>query len=144
MGKSLSLFGEEAEAPAKRELPLAEQLRPSSFSEFEGLEAIDPHLVRRFEGKSGVPPSLILWGPPGCGKTTLARLLSRSTGLSVVELSAVLSGVKDVRDVVEGAKRDARPTLLFIDEIHRFNKAQQDAFLPHIESGRLVLIGATS
>jgi putative ATPase len=95
------------------------------------------------EGR-GKPPSLILWGPPGSGKTTLAKLIGKSFPLQFVELSAVLSGVKDVREVVDAAKEAAQPTLLFLDEIHRFNKAQQDAFLPHIENGTIILIGATT
>jgi putative ATPase len=89
-------------------------------------------------------PSLILWGPPGSGKTTLAKLIGSAFDCEFVELSAVLSGVKDVREVVEKAKDLPRPTLLFVDEIHRFNKAQQDAFLPHVESGIIALIGATT
>jgi putative ATPase len=92
--------------------------------------------------------SLILWGPPGCGKTTLARLIGRSTSAHSIAFSAVLSGVKELRAVVEEARQQreyhGRPSILFVDEIHRFNKAQQDAFLPHVEDGTLVLIGATT
>ena len=129
--------------------PLAERLRPRTLEEFAGQE----HLLS--EGKllhsllsKGKLPSLILWGPPGCGKTTLARLLARMTDSNFVAFSAVLSGVKELRAIVEEAKDNLRgggpPTVLFVDEIHRFNKAQQDAFLPHVESGLITLIGATT
>ncbi len=129
--------------------PLAERLRPRTLEEFAGQE----HLLS--EGKllhsllsRGKLPSLILWGPPGCGKTTLARLLARMTDSNFVAFSAVLSGVKELRAIVEEAKENLRgggpPTVLFVDEIHRFNKAQQDAFLPHVESGLITLIGATT
>ncbi len=129
--------------------PLAERLRPRTLEEFAGQE----HLLA--EGKllhsllsRGKLPSLILWGPPGCGKTTLARLLARMTDASFVAFSAVLSGVRELRAIVEEARQNLRnggpPTVLFVDEIHRFNKAQQDAFLPHVESGLITLIGATT
>jgi putative ATPase len=129
-------------------VPLAETLRPQSLDEIIGQE----HLVS--QGKllhqiieSKKPVSLILWGPPGSGKTTLARIIARETGADWIELSAVTSGVADVRRVIEHAEANARlqtPTLLFVDEIHRFNKAQQDAFLPHVEKGTITLIGATT
>lgn len=128
--------------------PLAETLRPQNLDEIIGQE----HLVG--SGKllhqiitSKQPVSLILWGPPGSGKTTLARIIARETGSDWIELSAVTSGVADVRRVIEHAQTNARlqiPTLLFVDEIHRFNKAQQDAFLPHVENGTITLIGATT
>lgn len=128
--------------------PLAETLRPQKLVEIIGQE----HLVT--QGKllhqiieSKKPVSLILWGPPGSGKTTLARIIARETGADWIELSAVTSGVADVRRVIEHAEANARlqtPTLLFVDEIHRFNKAQQDAFLPHVEKGTITLIGATT
>jgi putative ATPase len=124
--------------------PLAEQLRPKTLDEFCGLDALDPHLVQQVRSGRGRIPSLIVWGPPGSGKTTLAKLVGASYDCNFVELSAVLSGVKDVREVVEHAKEGAKPTLLFVDEIHRFNKGQQDAFLPHVESGVISLIGATT
>ncbi len=130
-------------------IPLAERLRPRTLEEFVGQE----HLLSK--GKllhsllsRGKLPSLILWGPPGCGKTTLARLLARMTDSNFVAFSAVLSGIKELRAIVQEAKENLRdggpPTVLFVDEIHRFNKAQQDAFLPHVESGLITLIGATT
>ena len=126
------------------QIPLAELLRPKTIDDLCGLESIDPHLIKQLRSGSGRLPSLILWGPPGSGKTTLAKLIGAAFDCEFVELSAVLSGVKDVREVVERAREVGRPTLLFVDEIHRFNKAQQDAFLPHVESGVIALIGATT
>jgi putative ATPase len=127
-----------------KHIPLAERLRPQRFEDFAGLEAFDARLVSQLNSGEGRLPSMILWGPPGSGKTTLAKLVGSRFDCDFVQLSAVLSGVKDVREVVERAKDAAKPTLLFVDEIHRFNKAQQDAFLPHVESGVLALIGATT
>ncbi len=129
--------------------PLAERLRPRALDEVVGQE----HLVGRGTVlrrliESGRPHSMILWGPPGSGKTTLARLIARLSGGRFVQFSAVLSGVREVRAVMEAAERDrrksGRPTLLFVDEIHRFNRAQQDAFLQHVERGHIVLVGATT
>lgn len=128
--------------------PLAARLRPRVLSEVVGQKDLvgeDGVLTRLMAG--GVPQSVIFWGPPGCGKTTLARLYAQAFGADFVQISAVLAGVADVRRVVEEAKMAAgagRKTVLFVDEIHRFTKAQQDAFLPHVESGLLVLIGATT
>lgn len=128
--------------------PLAEQLRPSTITEVVGHEyLLDQNglLAALFKNKQVV--SLILWGPAGCGKTTIARLLATNSSADFLELSAVTSGIADVRRVIEHAaqnKRLAQQTVLFIDEIHRFNKAQQDAFLPHVENGTIVLIGATT
>ena len=126
--------------------PLAERLRPRNFSEFVGQEHLlgpGKFLARVLRQKK--LPSLILWGPPGCGKTTLARLLAQEVGARLVTLSAVDSGVKELRAVVEEARQAAGSgTVLFIDEIHRFNKAQQDFLLPYVEDGTVTLIGATT
>lgn len=124
--------------------PLAERLRPKALEEFSGIESLDSAFVRQLRSGSGRIPSAILWGPPGCGKTTLAKLIGTLYDCEFVELSAVLAGVKDVREVVEAAKERGKPTLLLVDEIHRFNKAQQDAFLPHVEAGTIALVGATT
>lgn len=130
------------------DMPLAEKMRPEKLDDIIGQE----HVVSK--GKlihelvsSKKPISLIFWGPPGSGKTTLARIIAKETESDWVELSAVTAGVADVRRVVEHAQQNKRlqiPTLLFLDEIHRFNKAQQDAFLPHVENGTITLIGATT
>lgn len=128
--------------------PLAERQRPETLGEVLGQE----HLVGA--GKiiheiiaQQQPTSLILWGPPGSGKTTLARIIARETGAEFVELSAVTSGKADVMKVIDRAEQNQRlgmQTILFVDEIHRFNKAQQDAFLPHVEDGTIILVGATT
>lgn len=127
-----------------KQVPLAERLRPKNLEQFAGVDSLDPRVIQQLKSGTGRLPSIILWGPPGSGKTTLAKLLGSAFECEFVELSAVLSGVKDVREVVEQAKQSSKPTLLFVDEIHRFNKAQQDAFLPHVESGILALVGATT
>jgi putative ATPase len=133
---------------AARGVPLAERLRPQSLAEVIGQpQLLGPGKPLRLAFESGRVPSLILWGPPGTGKTTLARLLALSTGAHFTQLSAVLAGVKEIREAVEqaGAQRRAgRATVVFVDEVHRFNKAQQDAFLPHVESGLFTFIGATT
>ncbi len=129
--------------------PLAERLRPATLDDVIGQQ----HLLG--EGKplrvafeSGQPHSMILWGPPGVGKTTLARLMAQGFHAEFIALSAVLSGVKDIREAVERAQlaqaTSGRKTILFVDEVHRFNKSQQDAFLPHVESGLFTFIGATT
>jgi putative ATPase len=119
-------------------------MRPKSLEEFVGQEEVVA-VVSRLAGR---PPSMILWGPPGCGKTTLARLVAEKTGLHFLQFSAVTSGIKEVKEAVEQARwrraNDGKGTILFVDEIHRFNRAQQDAFLPHVEDGTVVLVGATT
>lgn len=129
-------------------VPLAEQMRPQTLDEVIGQTHIvgDDGLLRRIV-ETKQPTSLILWGPPGTGKTTLARIVARELGADFIEISAVVAGKKDVLAVVERAKVNwnlKQRTVLFVDEIHRFNKAQQDAFLPHVESGLITLIGATT
>lgn len=129
-------------------VPLADRLRPQTLDEVIG----QAHLLGQGEILREIinnkrPVSLILWGPPGSGKTTLARIIAKETGADFIELSAVTSGLADVRQVIKHAAENRRlstQTLLFVDEIHRFNKAQQDAFLPHVESGLITLIGATT
>jgi putative ATPase len=129
--------------------PLAERMRPTRLEEFVGQEHLtgEGRFLRRAIQQDQVP-SLILWGPPGTGKTTLAYVIAHSTGSAFESLSAVLSGVKDIRETVARAQErwrmNRQRTLLFLDEIHRFNKAQQDALLPHVEKGTLTLIGATT
>ncbi len=134
---------------AQHNTPLAERMRPQSLDDFVGQEHIvGKERILRQLLKTRKLPSLILWGPPGTGKTTLASILALNMDAEFVFFSAVLSGVKDIRRIVKQAEelhRDKnRATILFVDEIHRFNKSQQDAFLPHVESGLLTLIGATT
>ena len=135
--------------PQPTSAPLAERLRPSSLQEVIGQQhLLGPGKPLRIAFESGQPHSMILWGPPGVGKTTLARLMSDSFNAEFIALSAVLSGVKDIREAVERAQvikaNSSRRTILFVDEVHRFNKSQQDAFLPHVESGLFTFIGATT
>ena len=125
--------------------PLAESLRPQGLADFVGqAHLLAPGRALRESVEAGRLHSMILWGPPGTGKTTLARLMAGSCGARFLMRSAVTSGVKDVRTVVSEAKGHDGETVLFLDEVHRFNKAQQDAFLPHIEDGTLILVGATT
>ena len=128
--------------------PLAERMRPETLADVVGQEHLvgAKKIIRQIIERKE-PTSLILWGPPGTGKTTLARIIAHETEAEFVELSAVTSGKADVAKVIERAQQNQRlgmRTILFVDEIHRFNKAQQDAFLPHVEAGTIVLIGATT
>ncbi|MDX2153008.1 MAG: replication-associated recombination protein A [Bryobacteraceae bacterium] len=142
----MSLF--EVPEPTDASRPLAERMRPESLDEYIGQEHIlGPAKPLRRQIESDRLSSLIFWGPPGVGKTTLARLISRLTQADFIPFSAVLSGIKEIKAVMadaERARRLGRRTVLFIDEIHRFNKAQQDAFLPYVERGDIILIGATT
>jgi putative ATPase len=129
--------------------PLAERVRPRTLDELVGQEAlVGPGRPLRQALEAGAIHSLILWGPPGTGKTTLARLLATITGADFVQFSAVTAGIKEIKEVIAASERRrvdrGRRTILFVDEIHRFNKAQQDAFLPHVEAGTIVLVGATT
>src|SRR5258708_22193662 len=131
---------------AKR--PLAERMRPEKFEDFVGqAHILGPGKPLRVQIERDELQSLILWGPPGVGKTTLARLIARLTKADFVPFSAVLSGIKEIKAVMADAERSrrlGRRTVLFVDEIHRFNRAQQDAFLPYVERGDIILIGATT
>ena len=139
------MFEQNSPAPVTAEnKPLAEKLRPSSWNDFAGLESLDKNLAEQLKSGTHKARSLILWGPAGCGKTTFAKLYGRHFDLPYVEFSAVLGGLKELREIFEAAAKRSAPTILFMDEIHRFNKAQQDAFLPHLESGMIILIGATT
>ena len=145
----MDLFTHASQADALKNAPLAERMRPKTLEEIVGQEHLtgEGHLLRR--AMEMIPlPSLILWGPPGTGKTTLARVLATTGGAEFIGISAVLAGVKDIREVVAAAEERFRlhrkRTVLFIDEIHRFNRGQQDALLPHVERGTLSLLGATT
>lgn len=135
-------------APPSPGAPLAERLRPRTLDEVIGqAHLLGPGRPLRVAFEQRRPHSMILWGPPGVGKTTLARILAGTAGAQLIVLSAVLAGVKDIREAVEqaqAAQRAGQRTIVFVDEVHRFNKAQQDAFLPHVESGLFTFIGATT
>ncbi len=135
-------------APAAPNQPLAERLRPRTLDDVIGQRhLLGPGMPLRTAFEAGRLHSMILWGPPGVGKTTLARLMAQAFDAQFISISAVLGGVKDIREAVERAQSVAargRRTVVFVDEVHRFNKAQQDAFLPHVESGLFIFIGATT
>src|SRR6184192_3264827 len=137
-----------AENPDDRTRPLADRMRPRTLDEFVGQEhLIGPGKPLRAQIEHDDLGSLIFWGPPGVGKTTLAQIIARMTRAEFIEFSAVLSGIKEIKQVMaeaERARQYGTRTIVFVDEIHRFNKAQQDAFLPHVEKGNIRLIGATT
>ena len=143
------LFGEHEGGQDRGRAPLAERMRPRTFDEYVGQQdLLAPGKPLREAIERDLLQSVILWGPPGTGKTSLARLVADTTQAHFIAFSAVLSGIKEIRDVMAEAERSRRSrgrrTILFVDEIHRFNKAQQDAFLPRVESGDIILIGATT
>ena len=128
--------------------PLADRMRPQTLDEFIGQEELlGPGKPLRTQIERDDLSSMLFWGPPGCGKTTLARIIARRTKSEYIPFSAVLAGIKEIKEVMakaEGVRRYGRRTIVFVDEMHRFNRAQQDAFLPHVEAGNIVLIGATT
>src|SRR5271170_7894750 len=136
----------EQESQAGR--PLADRMRPQTLDEFIGQEELlGPGKPLRIQIERDDLTSLLLWGPPGCGKTTLARIIARTTKSEFLPFSAVMSGIKEIKEVMakaEATRRYGRRTIIFVDEVHRFNRAQQDAFLPHVEAGNILLIGATT
>ncbi len=136
----------EAESQAGR--PLADRMRPRTLDEFIGQEELlGAGKPLRIQIERDELSSMLLWGPPGCGKTTLARIIAKTTRSDFIPFSAVLAGIKEIKEVMskaEGARRYGMRTIVFVDEVHRFNRAQQDAFLPHVEAGNILLIGATT
>src|SRR6201995_1955366 len=147
----MSLFGgtpDLAPASGRRAAPLAELMRPRTLDEYVGQQhLVGPGKPLRMQIESDDPASMIFWGPPGVGKTTLAKIIAETTNATFIEFSAVLSGIKEIKQVMVDAEKASKfgsRTILFIDEIHRFNKAQQDAFLPYVERGSIRLIGATT
>jgi putative ATPase len=149
MKKQPSLFDKKGKDLLQREAPLADRIRPRTLEEFVGQgHLLGEGKVLRQAIETDHLPSMILWGPPGSGKTTLAMIIAQTTGAQFIAFSAVLSGVKEIKEVIKEAddewRAEKQKTILFVDEIHRFNKAQQDAFLPHVEKGTIILIGATT
>src|ERR1700676_2907146 len=145
----MSLFSSLPEPETSAALqPLAERMRPRTLDEFIGQEKLlGPGKPLRVQIESDNLSSMLFWGPPGCGKTTLARLIARLTKSDFTAFSAVLTGIKEIKEVMAQAElksRNGHRTIVFVDEVHRFNKAQQDAFLPHVEAGTITLIGATT
>src|SRR5256885_1496852 len=144
----MSLFQALPDQRGKGANPLADRMRPRTLDEFVGQEQIlAPDKPLRLQIERDDPGSIIFWGPPGSGKTTLAKIIARVTKASFLEFSAVLAGIKEIKQVMadaEKARQYGSRTIVFVDEIHRFNKAQQDAFLPHVEKGNIRLIGATT
>ena len=141
MGQMSFFDGEQTE-------PLAARLRPKSLDEFVGQgHLLGEGMVLRRLIEGDRIPSMVFWGPPGVGKTTLARIIANKTKASFIDFSAVISGIKEIRAVMQKAEDNrmmGMKTIVFVDEIHRFNKAQQDAFLPYVEKGSIILIGATT
>jgi putative ATPase len=147
--KQSGLFDKKGREYLEREAPLADRMRPKALNEIVGQDhLLGQGKILRQAIETDHIPSMILWGPPGSGKTTLAMIIASTTGAQFMAFSAVLSGVKEIKEVIQEANEEwkyrKRKTILFVDEIHRFNKAQQDAFLPHVEKGTIVLIGATT
>jgi putative ATPase len=145
----MGLFGTVAKTDSDRaSRPLAERMRPQTLEGFVGQDhLLGPGKPLRTQIERDELSSMILWGPPGCGKTTLARIIAQMTKSEFLPFSAVLAGIKEIKDVMSAAEKlrhHGRRTIVFVDEVHRFNKAQQDAFLPHVEAGNIVLIGATT
>src|SRR6202522_2422718 len=128
--------------------PLADRMRPQTLDEFIGQEELlGPAKPLRVQIERDDLTSMLFWGPPGCGKTTLARVIAPCTKSEYIPFSAVLSGIQEIKEVMakaEATRRYGRRTIVFVDEVHRFNRAQQDAFLPHVEAGNILLIGATT
>ena len=145
MGLFRTIEPQESSQPGR---PLADRMRPQTLDEFVGQEdLLSPGKPLRTQIERDDLSSMLFWGPPGCGKTTLARVIAKRTRSDFVPFSAVLSGIKEIKEVMakaEGTRRYGQRTIVFVDEVHRFNRAQQDAFLPHVEAGNILLIGATT